>query len=76
MKCVCIGEGRGKWTCDPMPHCKVHTVKNSQAKREYKLIGASWITEAGNKKCKCVAKDDIKCIPAGDVTSLTVMVVN
>ena len=72
MKCLCEGEGRGKWTCDPMPYCKVV----QQGKREYKPVGASWITESGggSKKCTCVGKNNIKCIPTEDVLPLTVTV--
>ena len=63
-KCSCIGEGNGKWTCDPIPYCKV--------KSENKPVGSSWIQSG--KKCNCVARNDVSCIPLNDIRTVAVNV--
>ena len=70
MKCLCKGLGAGKWTCDPLPYCKVV----EHGKKVFKPDGATWIKENTNQKCSCIRKVTINCISLSAVQPMKVSV--
>ena len=68
LSCLCEGKGKGVWKCDPLPSCKVII----QGQRQNKPVGTIW--SENNKKCKCISRNNQKCITESDVTNLKVKV--